>query len=85
MNINKQAVENTNKPVLLMGKTNFIILAVGILVIILGFVLMSGGASKDPNVFNEEIFSFRRIRLAPSIVLIGFGVVFYSIFYKKKQ
>lgn len=85
MSINKQAVVNTNKPVLLMGKTNFIILVAGLLIIILGFFLMSGGATNDPNVFNEDIFSFRRIRLAPSIVLIGFGIVFYSIFYKKKQ
>jgi hypothetical protein len=40
---------------------------------------MSGGGSKDPNVFNEEIFNFRRIRLAPTVVLIGFGVTIYSI------
>ena len=40
---------------------------------------MSGGGSKDPNIFNEEIFNFRRIRLAPSIILIGFGIAIYSI------
>ena len=48
-------------------------------IIALGFILMSGGGSKDPNVFNEEIFNFRRIRLAPTVVLIGFGVTIYSI------
>lgn len=74
-----------NKPLLLLGKTNYMILVAGLLTIIVGFLLMSGGASTDPNVFNEDIFSFRRIRLAPTIVLIGFGIVFYSIFYKKKQ
>ncbi len=45
---------------------------------------MSGGVSDDPNVFNEEIFKVRRIRLAPTIVLAGFGVVIYSIFKKDK-
>ena len=73
-----------NKPVLLMGKKNYIILIVGLLIIATGFLLMSGGATTDPNVFNEDIFSFRRIRLAPIIVLTGFGVVFYSIFFIQK-
>jgi len=75
---------NSSKPLLLLGKKNYMILLVGILIIATGFLLMSGGASKDPNVFNEEIFDFRRIRLAPILVLSGFGVVFYSIFYKQK-
>lgn len=73
------------KPVFLLGKTNFIILISGLITIFLGFVLMSGGASTDPNVFNEDIFNFRRIRLAPTVVLIGFGIVFYSIYYTKKN
>ena len=41
---------------------------------------MSGGGSNDPNFFNDEIFSFRRIRLAPTIIIIGFGVAILSIF-----
>jgi hypothetical protein len=52
-------------------------------VIVVGFVLMSGGGSTDPKVFNEDIFSFRRIRLAPTMVLIGFGITIFSIFKKK--
>ena len=47
--------------------------------IALGFFLMTGGGSDDPNVFNPEIFSFQRIRLAPTLVLIGFGMAMYSI------
>jgi hypothetical protein len=55
-------------------------------VIALGFILMSGGGSTDPNVFKEaELFSFRRIRLAPTLVLIGFGVTIYSIFKNPKK
>ncbi|NPA33699.1 MAG: DUF3098 domain-containing protein [Chlorobi bacterium] len=71
---------------LLWDRTNYIIFIVGILVIILGFVLMSGGRSPDPNVFNpDEIYSFRRITLAPIVVLLGYGIVIFAIFKKKKQ
>jgi hypothetical protein len=73
-----------NKPEFLFEKSNYTILLIGIAVIALGFFLMSGGGSEDPKVFNEEIFSFRRIRLAPTVVLIGFGITVYSIFKKNK-
>ena len=71
--------KDTNKPEFLFDSINYKILLIGIAVIALGFILMSGGGSKDPNVFNEEIFNFRRIRLAPTVVLIGFGITIYSI------
>ena len=70
---------DTNKPEFLFDSINYKILLIGLGIIALGFILMSGGGSKDPNVFNEEIFNFRRIRLAPTVVLIGFGVTIYSI------
>jgi len=76
---------DTNKDEFLFGKTNYRILLIGILLIAVGFILMSGGGSDDPNVFNEDIFNFRRIRLAPMVVLTGFGVVIYAIFKKDKQ
>jgi Protein of unknown function (DUF3098) len=63
---------------------NYKILLIGIGIIALGFILMSGGGSDDPKVFNEDtLFGFRRIRLAPTVVLIGFGVTVYSILKKK--
>ncbi len=67
----------------LFEKRNYKILLVGIGVIALGFILMSGGGSDNPNVFSEEIFNFRRIRLAPTVVLSGFGICIYSILTKK--
>ncbi|MCL9808330.1 DUF3098 domain-containing protein [Flavobacterium luminosum] len=71
-----------NKNNFLFEKGNYTILLIGLAVIALGFILMAGGGSDDPNVFNPEIFSFRRIRLAPTVVLIGFGITIYSIFKK---
>jgi len=72
---------NENKNGFLFESINYKILLVGLGVIALGFILMSGGGSDDPKVFNEEaLFSFRRIRLAPTLVLIGFGITIYSIF-----
>jgi hypothetical protein len=69
----------------LFDKINYKILLIGIGVIALGFILMSGGGSKDPNVFSEAIFDFRRIRLAPTTVLIGFGITIYAILKNPKK
>lgn len=75
---------NEQKPDFLFENVNYKILLIGIAVIAVGFFLMSGGGSDDPKVFNEDVFSFRRIRLAPTMVLIGFGITIYSIFKKSK-
>ncbi|MEO5790412.1 DUF3098 domain-containing protein [Gelidibacter sp.] len=61
------------------GRKNYMFMLIGLGIIALGFILMSGGGSEDPNVFNPDIFSWRRIRLAPTLVLIGFGVQVYAI------
>jgi hypothetical protein len=74
-----------NKHEFLFDKINYKILLIGLAVIAIGFILMSGGGSDDPNVFNKEIFSFRRIRLAPTVVLIGFGITIYSILKNPKK
>ena len=58
---------------------------VGIFFIGVGFVLMSGGGSDDPNVFNPEIYNFRRIRLAPTLVLIGFAIQVYAILLNPRK
>lgn len=64
----------------LFEKLNYKILFIGLGVITLGFLLMAGGNSDDPNVFSDAIFNFRRIRLAPTMVLLGFGITIYAIF-----
>ena len=76
---------NEQKPDFLFEKVNYKFLLIGIGVIVLGFILMSGGGSDNPKVFSEDVFSFRRIRLAPTIVLIGFGITIYSIFKNSKS
>jgi hypothetical protein len=77
--------DNENKNGFLFEAVNYKFLLIGLAIVALGFVLMSGGGSEDPNVFKEdELFSFRRIGLAPTMVLAGFGVVIYSIFKKIK-
>lgn len=76
--------DEQHKSDFLFDKVNYKILLIGIAIIALGFILMSGGGSDDPKVWNDEIFSFRRIRLAPTVVLIGFGITIYSIFKKSK-
>jgi len=77
--------EDTNKQEFLFGANNYKILIIGLIVIALGFILMSGGSNENPNIFNEDVFNFRRIRLAPTVVLIGFGITIYSILAKSKK
>ena len=67
------------------GKKNIILISVGVLLTFVGFILMMGGGSDDPKVFNEdEMFSFMRITLAPILVIGGYGVVIYGIMRKNK-
>ena len=62
-------------------KNNYILLGVGVLFIIIGFFLMQGGGSEDPNNFNEDIFGFRRITLAPICIIGGFIINIFAILY----
>ena len=72
--------EKTN---MVLNKKNYLFIILGCVVVILGFVLMSGGGSENPDVFNEEeLFSFRRITLAPFLVMLGYGLVLFGIMKK---
>jgi len=66
-------------------KQNYKWMFVGLGFIALGFILMAGGGSDDPNVFNPEIFNSQRIRVAPTLILIGFGIQIYAILKNFKK
>ena len=79
------AKKNTGKENFALGPENYKLLIIGFAIIVIGFLLMIGGKTDDPNVFNEkEIFSFRRITLAPIVVLIGFVFEIWAIMKKPK-
>lgn len=66
------------------GKQNYKLLIIGIGVLLLGYILMIGGGTEDPMVFSEEVFSPRRITVAPIVVLIGYALIFYAILKRDK-
>ncbi|MDA3822939.1 MAG: DUF3098 domain-containing protein [Bacteroidales bacterium] len=69
-----------------LGPENYKLLIIGFVIIIVGFLLMIGGKTDDPSVFNEDqIFSFRRITLAPIVVLFGFIFEIWAIMKKPKS
>jgi Protein of unknown function (DUF3098) len=70
----------------LFGKENYRWMLIGLVAVALGLILMGGGKSKDPNVFNpKEIYSFTRITLAPILILGGFVIEIFAIFRKDKK
>lgn len=66
------------------AKMNYILVLVGVALIALGMILMIGGGSSDPDVFNEKMFNFQRITLSPILILLGFVMEIVAIFWKKK-
>lgn len=61
---------------------NYVLIIAGFVVILIGMVLMTGGGSDDPNVFNYEMFSWRRITLAPILIVGGFAFEIYALLKK---
>ena len=78
---NKNKKQDAVRP-MLFGRENYKYLLIGLGFIVLGFILMSGGGSDDPNIWNPAIFNFRRIRLAPMLILLGILVEIYAIMRK---
>jgi hypothetical protein len=68
-----------------LGKENYYLLIIGFVIILIGFILMSGGKSDDPKKFSDAIFSFRRITLAPVVILFGFVFEIFAIMKKPKD
>jgi hypothetical protein len=75
-------IENNEARGFALGKTNLRLLMIGFLIIVIGFIMMIGGNSANPAVFNKEIFNFQRITLAPIVVMIGFVFEIYAIMKK---
>ena len=77
--------KDENNSNFIFNNRNYLIMLLGLAIIGVGFILMSGGGSDDPNVFSADIYSFRRIRLAPTLVLLGLGLQVYAILYTKQE
>ncbi len=75
----KRKEQSNTKGQFIFRRKNYKFMLIGIAFIALGFILMAGGGSDDPAVFNPEIYSWRRIRLAPTLILIGFAIEMYAI------
>ncbi|HXB90754.1 MAG TPA: DUF3098 domain-containing protein [Puia sp.] len=81
-----RTVKPPRQNVPLFGKENYRWMLIGIVIIALGLILMGGGKSKDPNVFNpKEVYSFTRITIAPILILGGFVIEIFAIFRKDKK
>lgn len=75
-------MKNQQKSVLLFDRHKYTWLIIGLALTALGFILMIGGGSDDPAVFSEDIFNFRRLTLAPILVLAGYAIQIYAIMKK---
>ena len=74
-----------NQKVMPFGKQNYIIVLIGIALLVIGFIMMLGGGSNDPDVFNESMFDFRHITLSTILILAGFVVEIVAIFWRSKK
>ena len=84
--IKKETVEKIeDQKVMPFGKQNYIIVLIGIALLALGFILMLGGGSNDPDVFIDQMFYFRRITLSTILILAGFVVEIVTIFWRNKK
>jgi len=79
-----QETHESSETGLALGKKNLQLLLIGFIIIVFGFILMTGGKSEDPSVFNFDMFNFRRVTLAPLVVLFGFLFEIYAIMKKPK-
>jgi len=81
----KTDTKKTEKVVFAFGKQNYRLLLIGLGFLTLGYILMIGGGSDDPNVFNPAIFNFQRLTLAPLLLLTGFIIEIFAIMKKPKE
>ena len=85
---NKSAIqqeENGKRFQFAFGRINYILMIAGLVVLALGYILLSGGGSDDPNTFNPEMFDSRRLTVAPILIVLGFVVEIFAIMFKGKK
>ena len=80
----QQPVANNENKNFALGKLKYILIAISFLLIVVGFVLMMGGGSTD-EAYNPDIFSTRRIVIAPTMAFVGFLLIIYAIMFKPKN
>lgn len=85
MNMRKKIQKLNDNPKFPLGPENYKLMAIGFGIIVIGFILLAGGGSNDPEVFNPAIFNFRRVTLAPMVLLFGFGFQIYAIMKRSKS
>ena len=83
--VKEKNTKEDNSKMFVFGKRNYKFLLIGLGFILASFLLMMGGGSDSPDEFNEAIFGFRRLRLAPILILLGFGIEIYAIMSKAKE
>ena len=83
--MNEKNTKEEASKMFVFGKRNYKFLLIGLGFILAGFLLMMGGGSDSPDEFNEAIFGFQRLTLAPILILLGFAIEFYAIMSKPKD
>lgn len=84
MNTNEKETENKNFD-FVFGKTNYILMVAGIIILVLGYILLSGGGSDDPNTFNPAMFNAQRLYVAPILIVVGFVVEIFAIMFNPNK
>lgn len=75
--------QNANTSKMVFNKSNYLFMILGVVLIVLGLILLSGGRSEDPSVFNDSIFNKQRLVVAPLVMLAGFIIEIYAIMKKR--
>ncbi|MBP9990257.1 MAG: DUF3098 domain-containing protein [Bacteroidales bacterium] len=84
MNTNEKETENKNFD-FVFGKTNYILMVAGIIILVLGYILLSGGGSDDPNTFNPAMFNAQRLYVSPILIVVGFVVEIFAIMFNPNK
>jgi len=85
MEKNKNSQQENQDSTLPFVRKNYLLMLTGLAILLLGFLLMIGGGSDDPNVFSDDLFNFQRLTLSPILLLVGFVIEIYAIMYRPKK